>query len=61
MNVICPHCQQNFEMELEKPKKVETPIPSTIVEVVNLKQENADLRFENQRLQIINHYNRGNQ
>jgi len=56
MNVICPHCQQNFEMELETPEeKVVTPIPST-VDVLTLNTELDNLRFENQRLQIINHY-----
>ena len=52
----CPHCVHDFEVEVPEPKK--SGIPS--LEVFNtLKDENDRLRWENQRLSIINHQHRG--
>ena len=58
--ILCPHCQHILTFHLNESSEVVKKVtPVSAVDFINLQSENESLRFENQRLQIINHYHRG--
>ena len=55
--IRCPHCDNVLEFIIEDSKNSE---PVTTYNLVNrLQAENAQLKYDNQRLNIINHQHRG--
>jgi hypothetical protein len=59
MIVRCPFCVHDFEVAVPEPEKPKEDALQAITAFTFLQTENESLRWENQRLSIINHYHRG--